>query len=117
MCPVTNIFTAKGRQWLARLDLLWVDRMTVGSYLKMLDGYDLQVDTITAKIASISKEDRNVRLSITIQRIDYLTALTVISEIVDIRRFLTPWKLVAYAGLAPSGRDSGQTRHSGRITT
>jgi transposase len=49
--------------------------------------------------------------------IDYITALTVISEIVDIKRFKTPWKLVAYAGLfAPSRRDSGETHRQGRIT-
>ena len=44
--------------------------------------------------------------------------MTIVSEIVDIRRFSTPWKLVGYAGLAPSKRESGTTRRidSRRIT-
>jgi hypothetical protein len=35
----------------------------------------------------------------TVPGIDYITALTIVSEIVDIQRFSTPWKLVGYAGL------------------
>lgn len=53
----------------------------------------------------------------TIPGIDYVTALTVIAEIVDIKRFPTPWKLVAYAGLAPSKRDSGNTTTTGMRMT
>jgi len=55
----------------------------------------------------------------TIPGIDYITALTIVSEIVAIRRFSTPWKLVGYARLAPSKRESGTTHHIGdnrRIT-
>jgi hypothetical protein len=51
----------------------------------------------TAKIASIPKEDERVRLLMTIPGINYITALTIVSEIVDIRRFSTPWKLLGYA--------------------
>lgn len=52
----------------------------------------------------------------TIPGINYVTALTMISEIVDISRFATPEKLVSYAGLAPSQRSSGNTIRSGKIT-
>ncbi|MDE1728050.1 MAG: IS110 family transposase [Thaumarchaeota archaeon] len=34
----------------------------------------------------------------------------------DIKRFSTPWKIVSYAGLAPSKRDSGDVHRNGRIT-
>jgi transposase len=53
----------------------------------------------------------------TIPGIDYFTALTIVSEIVAIKRFSAPWKLVGYAGLAPSKRDSGDAhRYGGHIT-
>ncbi|MEM3136819.1 MAG: IS110 family transposase [Candidatus Nitrosotenuis sp.] len=52
----------------------------------------------------------------TIPSINYITALTVISEIVDICRFATPEKFGAYAGLAPSQQNSGETKRSGNIT-
>jgi transposase len=38
------------------------------------------------------------------------------TEIVDIRRFSTPWKLVSYAGLAPSIRESSGKTKTGKIT-
>jgi transposase len=90
--------------------------MALNSYLDTLDTFRKQIELFTTKIASISKEDKRVRFLMTIPGIDYLTALTVISEIVDIKRFSTPWKLVSYAGLAPSKRDSGDVHKSGRIT-
>src|SRR6476660_9490971 len=38
------------------------------------------------------------------------------SEIMDVRRFSTPWKLVSYAGLAPSTRESSGKTKTGGIT-
>jgi len=38
------------------------------------------------------------------------------AEIVDIKRFSTPWKLVSYAGLAPSTRESSGKTITGGIT-
>ena len=38
------------------------------------------------------------------------------TEIVDVRRFSTPWKLVSYAGLAPSIRESSGKTKTGKIT-
>ncbi|MDE1877313.1 MAG: IS110 family transposase, partial [Thaumarchaeota archaeon] len=106
-CPVAKTFSDKGVQWLRTIEISWIDRMTMNSYLDTLCTIDKQIEAFTAKIASVSKDDPRVRLLMTIPGIDYLTALTVISEIVDIKRFSTPWKLVGYAGLAPSKRDSG----------
>jgi len=42
--------------------------------------------------------------------------LTIIAEIVDISRFATKEKLVSYAGLAPSHRDSADVHREGGIT-
>jgi hypothetical protein len=37
--------------------------------------------------------------------IDVFSAMLIATEIVDVKRFCTPWKLVSYAGLAPSTRE------------
>jgi transposase len=50
--------------------------------------------------------------SLCITGIDIFSAMLISAEIVDITRFSTPWKLVSYAGLAPSTRES-----SGKIKT
>lgn len=52
----------------------------------------------------------------TIPAIDYPTALVIISEIVDVNRFASQWKLVPYAGLCPTQRESGSKHWRGQIT-
>lgn len=115
-CPVTDIFSKKGVEWLRSIELSWIDRMAMDAYIDALHTFDRQIEIFTAKIASVSREDDRVKLLMTIPGIDYFTALTIMSEIVDVKRFSTPWKLVAYAGLAPSRRDSGNTKRRGGIT-
>jgi transposase len=44
------------------------------------------------------------------------SAMLISSEIVDVKRFSTPWKLVSYAGLSPSIRESAGKTMTGRIT-
>jgi len=45
-----------------------------------------------------------------------ITAVTVVAEIGDIRRFQRPGELIAYLGLVPSERSSGATIRRGGIT-
>ncbi len=60
------------------------------AYLENIEMTQKQIDAFEAKIAAISNEDTRAKLLITIPRINYVTALTIISEIVDIKRFATP---------------------------
>ena len=90
--------------------------MQLESAIDITASLSRHIDTFTAKIASIAKDDQRVRLLMTIPGIDYLTALTIIAEIADIKRFSTPWKLVGYAGLACSQRDTGDKKRRGPIT-
>jgi len=46
----------------------------------------------------------------------FLTAVTIVAEVGDLRRFATAPQFMAYAGLVPSEYSSGATRHRGRIT-
>lgn len=114
--PYYKMFSQKGIAWLRQIDLAQTDRMAMDAYLDGIEMTQRQIDAFESRIAAISKDDERARLLMTIPGISYVTALTVISEIVDIKRFATPEKLVAYAGLAPSQRNSGETKRSGNIT-
>lgn len=114
--PARDLFSITGIGWLGSIELSWIDRMAMNAYIDALNTLDKQIEAFTEKIASISKKDDRVKILMTIPGIDYFTALAIISEIVDVKRFSTPWKLVAYAGLAPSRRDSGNTKRRGGIT-
>ena len=48
--------------------------------------------------------------------VDTITAMTVLAELHDIRRFPSPRPLMAYLGLVPSESSSGERQHRGSIT-
>jgi transposase len=114
--PTYKTFSNKGIKWLKEIELSETDRMAMDAYLGTIETTQKQIDTLESKMATLSKDDQRIRLLMTIPGINYITALTVISEIVDIKRFATPDKLVSYAGLAPSQRNSGDTKRTGSIT-
>lgn len=61
-------------------------------------------------------ENKDMSLLKTIPGIDSLTAITIMSEIGDIKRFPNERKLHSYAGLVPTVRSSGGTTTHGHIT-
>ena len=46
----------------------------------------------------------------------FLTAITLVAEVGDLRRFDHPRQLMAFLGLVPSERSTGETRRQGGIT-
>ncbi len=48
--------------------------------------------------------------------IAFLSAVTIVAEVGDFRRFATPRQFMAYLGVVPSEYSSGSTRHQGHIT-
>lgn len=111
-------FTRKWTEWLSpqMQTFSWIDKMQLQSLFEIIESLDRQIDSFTTKIASVAKEDQRVRSLMSMPGIDYLTALTIMAEIADISRFPTPWKLVSYAGLSPTHRDSSGKIRRGHIT-
>ena len=62
-----------------------------------------QIDKGIKEISNYAyRNDKNVRILLSITGIDIFSAMLISSEVVDVKRFSTPWKLVSDAGLAPS---------------
>jgi len=114
--PCQKLFSNQGLEWLRTIELTPVDRLLLDANLQTLTTLTSQIELITEQIAKHSIEDPRVKLLMTIPGINYYTALTIVSEIVDVNRFATKWKLVSYAGLCPIQRDSGMKRWRGGIT-
>jgi transposase len=57
-----------------------------------------------------------VRALMTLRAIDFLSAVTIVSELGDLRRFPHPWQLMGYLGPVPSEHSSGPTRQRGGQT-
>ena len=98
----------------ARLSEL--DRMVLDTHLDMMDTARKKIDEFSSKIAAIGVMDKRVRILMTMPGIGPFIALSLIAEIVDIARFASAEKLVAYAGLPPSRRNSGEAVRGGGIT-
>ncbi len=70
-----------------------------------------QIDDLTDRLRKVAKEhpdiDENIKLLCSIPGVGETTAHTLLAEIGDISRFSGVKQLVAYAGIAPSERQSG----------
>jgi len=57
-----------------------------------------------------------VRALMCLRGVDFLTAMTIVAEIGDLRRFEHPRQLMSYLGLVPSEFSSGNNRQRGALT-
>jgi transposase len=115
-CPYPTLFSKKGVEWLRSLRLGFTDDAVLRSDLTLLDALDEQIGFIDAKVASVAVNDERVKLLMTMPGIDYFGASLLVGEICDIDRFSSDRGLVAWAGLAPGVRQSGDRTVHGRIT-
>jgi transposase len=108
--------------------ITWVRRQTLDNTLAQraleharahLDSLDAQLAAIDAELAQIADSlpwRDPVRWLRAFRGIGYRTALGLLAEIGDWRRFRHPRELAAYLGLVPSEYSSGEQRHRGHIT-
>jgi transposase len=116
-CPHADLFGGKGRAWLRVQVLPDDERVAIERHLEEYDRQTAAQKAVERDIAGIALDDANVRRLMTIPGIDMVVAVGMMAAIGRIDRFAAPEKLVAYLGLNPSVRQSGDGRaHHGRIT-
>ena len=96
-------------------ELRKVEDARVQSYLRLIDGLDVEIRSASKKIEQRAKDNEDAKLLMTIPGISFFSALLVISEVGEISRFEDSSSLVAYAGLAPSTHSSGGKTYHGPI--
>lgn len=105
--------------WLRNLKLATVDQRVLDSYLHLLE-FKLQeraaLDKEIEAIAFTEPYEKLVRRLRVLRGFGTLTAMTLITEIHDFRRFGTPRELMAYLGMVPSEYSSGGKERRGNIT-
>jgi transposase len=114
--PVTDIFAKAGREYLASLQMPPIYRQEVKTYLSLID----QINSFLAQREKeikkqVDKENPQARLLMTIPGISYFSALLLVSEIGDIKRFPSAKKLVSYAGLSGTVSESADRVHQGHL--
>lgn len=113
-------WTQAHRAWLQTV--AWdhpADQHVVGDYLLAIDQVQARLrdlDTRLAELAATAPYAAPVAWLRCFRGIDTLTAITIVAELHDFRRFVTPRALMAYLGLVPSEHSSGPQIRRGRIT-
>lgn len=116
-----STWTKRHRQWLARLELELAGPLQTAlaierEHLEYLETQRGALDDELERYARAEPYRRHVEALCRLRGIKTLTALTLLCEIDDVRRFGSPGALMAYFGLVPTERSSGNRERRGPIT-
>lgn len=112
----SDLFGETGRRWLETVELPAPERQLLDAELALLGALRQRIAESDALIRHLSGADERVRRVQTIPGLGRFLSVLVVSEIGEIRRFASPAKLCAYAGLVPSVHASGGRVFYGRLT-
>ena len=113
-------WTRAHRQWID--GLAWThaaERAVVDDYLLAIDHTEARLLELDARLAEIAARDpyrEPVGWLRCFRGIDTLTAMLILAELHDFRRFASAPALMAYLGLVPGEDSSGEKHRRGRIT-
>jgi transposase len=112
-------WTVKHRYWLQQLSLQEDEAYILNGHLSTLSHLESQRQALDEKIAKIAEQPQyreGVRRLLCLRGIQLYSAMVLLTEIGDIRRFATAPELMSYLGLVPSEHSSGNDRNQGKIT-
>jgi transposase len=113
-------WTRGHRQWLN--SLTWThaaERAVVDDYLLAIDHTEARLLELDAQLATVAETEpykERVGWLRCFRGIDTLTAMLILAELHDFRRFPSPRALMAFLGLVPGEDSSGEKQRRGRIT-
>jgi transposase len=107
--PTSGLDTARGRAWLAGLELEGPAQGMLEQWRAHLEFLEAQRGAIEAAVKHESEQDASARRLMTLPGVGPLLGMTIAAEIADIRRFPTAGDLISYAGVAPPVEQSGTT--------
>lgn len=113
-------WTGMHHKWLRSLQFeRSVDQVIFDQYLLAVDQLMERVEHLGTEITKLSESEGfrdRVGWLRCFRGIDTIAAMTILTEIHDIRRFDSPRHLMSYLGLTPSEYSSGESRKQGSIT-
>jgi len=113
-------WTQSHRRWIA--NLTWAqpaERVVVDDYLLAIDHLEARLIELDARLVEVADSEayrEHVGWLRCFRGIDTLTAILILAELHDFRRFPSAPALMAYVGLVPGEDSSGEKHRRGRIT-
>jgi transposase len=117
--PGRTHWTKMHFRWLRELSLPAAQQLVLQEYLDTVEQCRERVaryDSMLQEIAAGWKRAREVENLQSLRGINVLTAIGIVAELGDIRRFKSARQLMAYVGLVPSENSSGGKVRKGGIT-
>jgi transposase len=115
--PCSDLFGVTGRRWLAGLVLPPEERESVDAAMRHVEFLDAEIAAVEKLIAEQALSGPEIRRLMTVPGVNLVCAASFIAAVGDANRFLTSRKLVAYLGLDPRVKQSGEgPPRSGRIS-
>lgn len=115
--PCSDLFGVKGRKWLRSLTLPVEEAETVQAALRQIAFLDSEIEAVERLIAKEMLASPQARRLMTVPGVNLIATATFLAAVGDIGRFSSSRRLVAYLGLDPRVRQSGeQPARSGRIS-
>lgn len=114
-------WTQKHRNWLRKLrrELDGPLQTVLAHHLEHLEYLEGQKNSLEAEIDRYARSEpfrERVEALCCFRGVKTLTAMTILTELGDIRYFKKPTGMMAFAGLVPSERSSGKVQRRGSIT-
>jgi transposase len=108
--------TARRQQKLTESTSTDMEALIVGSRLSLYNGLSREIAAIDARLAEEVDKDARATLLMTPPGIGPITALAVVHTLGDVRRFRRKEEVVAFVGLDPLEKSSGQKKRIGQIS-
>ena len=112
-------WTQKHRTWLKSLRLEPIQGLVLQTHLDELDNLVGQLQGVDRKIEEIAHTERywgSVQRLLSLKGLGLYSAMVLLTEIGDARRFPDAPHLMGYVGLVPREASSGDRRYRGKIT-
>lgn len=113
---VSDVFGKKGRQWLQQVPVTAAAREALDIYGELIDEMTRHMRGQERRIGVLARADQRAKWLTTIPGIGPYSAMILLAEIGEIRRFGTAKALFSYAGLVPWVRESAGHSHRGPIS-
>jgi transposase len=116
-CPQrSNLMTGESLSWLAAQPLPGAAREQVTVALSMIDALDGQLAPLNKELRSYARRQPGCKVPMGQFGVGELTAVTILAELGDARRFTSSRDAVRYAGLDITVHQSDQRRAAGHLS-
>jgi transposase len=116
-CPQRrNLMTGEGREWLAAQRLPATAREQITVALAVIDALDRQLAPLTKELRTYARRQPACRALMGQFGVGEVTAVTILAELGDARRFSSSREAVRYAGMDITVHQSDQRRAPGHLS-